>query len=481
MKSIKLKLWCSIMGITAVVILCFWLFQVILLEDLYLIKKQNKILSDTKSVAETINSSSDLQSLEYSLNSFAFQNNYCIEVTNLGGMTLGVFGISSENSILRNHFKLRQQVLQNILNSGQEYILQDGYSSVYGNRFYVGSTSQKSQTLGNYLLLIESELAPVHEAVNTTKTQLIYLSIILIVLSTFAAFMLSRTLTKPILKISQAAQQVAAGDLNVHVHIKSKDEIGKLSQDFNLMVREINKSSTLQKELVANVSHDIRTPLTMIKGYAEIIKDLTGDNKQKREEQLDVIIEESNRLNVLVNDILDLSRLQAGQITIQKTKFDLGVKLRDVMKRYRLLEINENFQFSLEAPEHCMVYADEVKIEQVLYNIINNATNHTGEDKKVMIALEENEQWATVKISDTGAGIKQEDMPLIWDRYYKPYKKKDRKGMGTGLGLSIVKAILSAHKYLFGVDSVLGKGSTFWFEVEKPAKPDVPHTKLLKK
>lgn len=232
--------------------------------------------------------------------------------------------------------------------------------------------------------------------------------------------------------------------------------------------------------MVANVSHDIRTPLTMIKGYAEIIKDLTGDNKQKREEQLDVIIEESNRLNVLVNDILDLSRLQAGQITIQKTEFDLGVKLRDVMKRYRLLEINENFQFSLEAPEHCMVYADEVKIEQVLYNIINNATNHTGEDKKVMIALEENEQWATVKISDTGAGIKQEDMPLIWDRYYKPYKKKDRKGMGTGLGLSIVKAILSAHKYLFGVDSVLGKGSTFWFEIEKPAKPDVSHTKLLK-
>ena len=267
---------------------------------------------------------------------------------------------------------------------------------------------------------------------------------------------------------------MAKGDLSVQVAVSSKDEIGHLADHFNQMVREINRSNTLQRELVANVSHDFRTPLTMIKGYAEMIRDLTGESREKRNQQLDIIIAESNRLNLLANDILDLSKLQAGQQPLHPSVFDLGTKLRDVLKRYDLLKTNEGFTFTLDAPEHVLVYADEIKMEQVLFNIINNATNHTGADKKVFIRAVEKPRTVRVEITDTGAGIKPEDLPLIWERYYKPYKKKDRKGMGTGLGLSIVKAIFVAHGFDYGVDSVLGHGSTFWFEITRPDPAKLP-------
>lgn len=438
------------------------------MDRFYLVEKKNEILKDTKTVVQTVNEIglSEENALAEALNPMAFRKNYYIEVITPSGYLYWKGGVEGENSILRYNFNLRRQIILNMLESGEEYFLQDNIVSVYGDRFYVGATYQEYE--GNpYLVMVESALAPVKEAVSTIQKQLIILSVVLIGLATGIAFLLARSLTKPILKISDAAKQVAAGDLTVKVHVNSKDEIGKLSQNFNQMVREINKVNTLQRELVANVSHDFRTPLTMIKGYAETIKDLTGDNPEKRNQQLDVIIQESDRLNTLANDILDLSKLQTGQLQLQYREFDLGQKLRDIMKRYDLLATNEQFQFSLQAPEHLMVYADEVKIEQVIYNIVNNATNHTGADKRVMVSLEDGDQWATVKVSDTGNGIKPEDMPLIWDRYYKPYKKNDRKGMGTGLGLSIVKAILTAHQFQFGVNSTVGKGSTFWFQVKK--------------
>lgn len=477
MKSIKHKLWFSILGVSMAVILAIWLFQVVFLERFYLAGKKQEILQDTQIMASTINDSMKEDFPEYSetvaylnairkLDDIAYEKRYYIQLVNNSGLQIASIGAQGKNSILQYNFKVREQIIQNLFASGEEYFLQENVFSVYGERFYIGATYQENN-FGSYILLIEHNLASVTEAVETIKHQLVFISVFLFLLASLAAFLLARSLTSPILKISEAAREIAKGNLGIKVSVKSKDELGRLSNDFNVMSKEIAKASTLQRELVANVSHDIRTPLTMIKGYAETIKDLTGDHKEKRNQQLDIIIEESNRLNTLVNDILDLSRLQAGQLPIEKKEFDLAAKLRDIIKRYDLLTSNEGFVFSLTAPDSVTVYADEVKIEQVIYNIINNATNHTGADKQVRVILEDKPDKAIVKIEDTGAGIKPEDLPLIWDRYYKPYKKNDRKGMGTGLGLSIVKAILTEHHFEYGVDSVLGQGSTFWFEVKK--------------
>jgi len=468
MKSIKTKISLAIAGVTVLILALMWFFQVVLLEEFYLAGKQSEMRDDTELIVSLV---TDLTKMpESALKQLCAEKNYCLEFYLPDRETSIMVEPTGSVNLLRDENFRRQDIWIELQNHPSGVFLESTQQTSFEHEYNLlaGVVTTPNE---NYVLFVASELAPVREAVTAIRTQLIFLSIVLLLVAGVLAWVLSRSLTRPILKLSDAANQVAAGDLTVRVENTTADEIGTLTQNFNRMVQEIDRSNTLQRELVANVSHDFRTPLTMIKGYAETIKDLTGDNKQKREEQLDVIIAESNRLNLLTNDILDLSKLQSGRQPMNFSEFDLGMKLSDVMRRYRLLAENEGFTFLLEAPEHLFVYADEIKMEQVLFNIINNATNHTGADKKVIVRLLQKEHTARVEISDTGEGIRPEDLPLIWERYYKPYKKKDRKGMGTGLGLSIVKAILVAHQAKYGVDSAPGMGTTFWFELKRTDKP----------
>lgn len=465
MKSIKHKVTLSILGVTFVVIALMWLFQVIFMENIYVINKRNDMHNDTKQVISMLEER-DLSIPNNQLLQMCYQKNYSIEIyDNVSGISR-TFSPRGSQSLLSDAGLNKEQLkfVLSMLKEGEFY--NQKIKSEFDNNFYLVATRQKYNGY-DYTVVIASVLAPIKEAVSSIKNQLIIISVILIFVSSIVAFLLSRSITKPILQISNAAKKIANGDLNVQINVKSKDELGLLANNFNIMSKEISKSNKLQKELIANVSHDIRTPLTMIKGYAETIKDLTGDFKEKRDKQLDIIIDESNRLNILVNDILDLSKLQSCQQTLQLTKFNISQKLHDIVARFDLLTTNEGFSFYLNCPDNIFVIADEVKIEQVLYNIINNATNHTGKDKKIFINLENNDDKVIISTTDTGKGIKPEDIPFIWDRYYKPYKKDDRKGMGTGLGLSIVKAILTSHNFNFGVKSKLNVGSTFWFEIKK--------------
>ena len=192
-----------------------------------------------------------------------------------------------------------------------------------------------------------------------------------------------------------------------------------------------------------------------------------------REQQLDIIVDETNRLSTLVSDVMDLSLLQAGQSPLHAAVFCITSKCRDILSRFQLLEQTKGFEFRLEAEKDFFVLADEVRIEQVLYNLINNAVNHIGEVKRITLRVTEEKREVRVEVADTGTGIAQEDLPLIWDRYYKPYKKGQKQAMGTGLGLSIVKAILVNHHSRFGVLSTLGKGSTFWFTLKPAPREDV--------
>ena len=474
MKSIKHKLWLSMFGLTALVIVAIWLCQVVLLERTYLSEKKDEIMNGAHTAAATINDKGILLAAA-DLRELAAENNYCIEITefsqNAPSQRMTMQPVGSRN-ILDDDETLRLDMLRLLEQSGRDYVLSDNLRGGYEPQYYVVATYQDDGET-QYVLMVASELAPVREAVATIRTQLIWISAGLLLVATLCAFVIARSLTRPVLQISAAARQIARGDLGARVEVRSRDELGRLGEDFNAMSKEIAKASTLQRELIANVSHDIRTPLTMIRGYAETIRDLTGDNREKREEQLEIIIEETSRLDALVNDILDLSKLQAGQIQPQYSRFDLAEKLREILRRYDLLVTSEGYRFTLTAPEQVWVCADESKIGQVIYNLINNATNHTGADKRVDVVLEDQPDRAVVKVIDTGAGIEKEYLPLIWDRYYKPYKKKDRKGMGTGLGLSIVKGILELHRFNFGVISTPGQGSTFWFEVKKdgPAEP----------
>ena len=208
----------------------------------------------------------------------------------------------------------------------------------------------------------------------------------------------------------------------------------------------------------------------MIKAYAEMIRDISYKNDEKREEHLNIIISETDRLNILVNDILSLSKMQADADTLKKETFDITKEIQEIIKKYEIIKETENYIFVIDMPEEAYINADKNKMNQVIYNLINNAINYTGKDKTVTIRVKEEKGKYNIEISDTGKGIKESDIDLIWDKYYKNEKNHQRNIVGTGIGLSIVKKILEKHDFEYGVNSIKGKGTTFYFKVKKSKK-----------
>ena len=243
---------------------------------------------------------------------------------------------------------------------------------------------------------------------------------------------------------------------------KGYREVEELNDTLNYAKTELAATEKLQQELIANISHDLRTPLTMITGYGEVMRDLPGENNA---ENIQIIIDEATRLSTLVNDLLDLSKLQSGALQAEKKEFCLTDSVSGILERYSKLVEQDGFNISFDSSEDIYVNADELRISQVIYNLVNNAVNHAGADKTVIITQKLFDRRVRIEVTDHGEGIPADKLPYIWERYYKVDKEHKRGVIGSGLGLSIVKSILDAHNARYGVRSTYGKGSTFWFEL----------------
>ena len=319
---------------------------------------------------------------------------------------------------------------------------------------------------GSVYFYLRSPLAPVSSAIFVLRDQLILVTAITLMLAFVLSWFISNKLSTPITDMSIAARRLARGDYSVVFEGNGYTEIDELSDTLNYATKELAKTDKLRKDLIANVSHDLRTPLTMIKAYAEMIRDLSGGNAVKRAQHTNVIIEEADRLTALVSDMLSLSKLESFAVPADKRPFDLSALLHAVMQRFTDLYAREGYSFGIDAEEPLIVLGDEPRIEQVLYNLIINAINYTGEDKRVQVALRRSGASAKLSVTDTGSGIPPEELEGIWERYYRASEARKRSSVGTGLGLSIVKNILKSHGTAYGVDSKPGEGSTFWFMLD---------------
>ena len=213
-------------------------------------------------------------------------------------------------------------------------------------------------------------------------------------------------------------------------------------------------------EVIANVSHELRTPLTMIKSYTELIKDISGDNPEKRQEHLDVIHAEANKLEYLINDMMDYSKLESGVMTYEKSKFNLY----DLLKRTKITYAQKypEFKFSLSGVKDAFIFADEQRISQVITNLLNNAINYSSTKKEINVRLKRiSQDEIKLEVVDHGIGISEENLKNIFDRHFRSSSAK-RAAVGSGIGLSIVKSILTHHGYSFGATSKENKGSTFY-------------------
>lgn len=452
------------MGFIILFLLLLWLFQVVFLQGTYQLLK----IRDIEKVAATILNESGSANYEEILNRAAYDNNMCILITDKYGFSpLYSVDVMAGNCEIHNKadttlYKYRQRVLNTENGMLISKIFNEHIKSQTILFGLVIGTKEDPQGF----IFLNTSIDPLNSTISILEEQMVYLTIILLTAGLILSFFMARRLANPIVKITKSAEKLATGNYDVNFDGEGYDEVERLASTLNYASYEISKVDHLRKELIANISHDLRTPLTMVKAYAEMIRDLSGDNPVKRAEHLGVIIEESNRLAALVNDILDLSRIESTSQSLNLSEFNITDKLNEILERYKLLSEQQGYVFNFQKDENVKVKCDILKIEQVIYNLINNAVNYTGKNKLIIIRQINTPKYIRIEIIDSGAGIPPDQLALIFDRYYRT-DKSQREVIGTGLGLSIVQAILKQHNFPYGVQSKVGEGSTFWFQITR--------------
>ncbi len=350
-----------------------------------------------------------------------------------------------------------EQLLEKLAKQEADSVVYEGFGEfVYGAKISLHGDSPSYLHVCRSLELMEN-------AVATMNVRLVLFIAFIFVLTFAVSSALAGWLVTPITELTKKAHLLAEGNFDVDFHGNEYGrELVELADTLNFARDELSKTDRMQKELIANVSHDFKTPLTMIKGYASMIMEISGDIPEKRNKHARVIVDEADRLASLVNDVLDLSKISSGIAQLQLTEIDMSAYLYEVLERFAYLKDTQGYQFKVFVEEGLTTRADRVKIGQVLYNLIGNAVNYTGEDKTVYVSLRKEGECCRFSVTDTGVGIKQEELNEIWDRYYRSSQTHKRPVKGTGLGLSIVKTILMRHGFMFGVESEEGKGSTFY-------------------
>ncbi len=461
--SLTFRVWTYFTLFAIGIFIVLWCMQVIFLQAYYSIMKK----SEVNKIASQIISSYNTDGFDNKLSDISFRNLMTILIVDLDGNL--IYNSNETNYVFENRSVKPTiiplaDILKTMTNNPKSVDTYTIKVDKYKTEMYVYA---KMIPDTNYCLILSSSIDPIDATINVLKNQLEYVTIIAIVLSSIISIFMSKKIAKPIVRIEEKAKKLGKGEYDVKFEKSGFTEIDNLVDTLNYTTKELEKSDTLKKELIANVSHDLKTPLTMIKAYSEMIKDLYIDDKEKREKHLDVIIEETDRLSNLVTDMLDLSKLEANQIDLKLEQIDLVDITKKIVNTFKLLKENEEFNIKIESNEKALVLADKGKIEQVIYNLLGNAINYSNENKNILIKIEEIDNKVKYSVIDNGKGISEDELPYIWDRYYKADKNYQRPKTGSGLGLSITKNILELHNSKYGVESTVGFGTTFWFELNK--------------
>ena len=449
----KIFIYLAIFSLLILIFLFF--FQVIFIDSFYEWTKTKNIKNLANNILITENDASLIDKLDR----ISYQENVCIEITNKNGYTL--------YKTYNNSCRLNIETIKNNFLNGNTNTKTYNLINTFTNEKSIMAATKLND---NLYIFISTSLIPLNSTVSIIEQQLIIVSIVVLLLSIGVAYFISKRLSTPIIKISKAAKLIAKGKLKTTFETTSDiKELIDLTNALNEMKLELAKTEELQKDLLANVSHDLKTPLTMIKAYAELIIDININDKEKSKENLKVIVEEVDRLTSLVNDILTLTKIENNLSILEPSIFDLISLIKKIIKHHEIYIIKDGYHITFKHKniKSLKIKADKKKIEQVIYNLINNALNYTGEDKTVVIELKSLNNIYRLSITNSGNLLSKEELDHVFDKYYRNNKNHKRKVYGTGLGLSIVKNILLLHNYNYGVISLKGKGTTFYFDIKK--------------
>ena len=460
------------MGFSLILIALIWLLQIFFLDTYYAEMKMHETRKMSEEIVSEFRKDQSLKSLNNKVASISASNDTYIRIETGDGAILTAPDYDGHTNLY--FYGLQVDALRTRLQDSQlENIsmITPGTNNTrtlsYACYLYRANDSSDNENFRNSCIMyMFTPLYPVKSTISILRAQLLYILLIATLMAMSIALYLSTRISKPIKRITRSAAEMGRGHYGVQFKGGHYTEITELANTLTHASRELEKTDMYQKDLIANVSHDLRTPLTMIKSYAEMIRDLSGDNPEKRTAHLQVIIDEADRLNTLVSDMLNMSRMQSKKIVLEKANFNIRHTMETLLSSYEILAEQEGYKFIYKCNAPLIINGDEAKIKQVLSNLINNAVKYCGEDKEIIINLKRTGRKMRCEITDHGAGIAPDEINHVWERYYKSSTHHVRPTDGSGLGLSIVKEILTLHNAQYGVNSKLGKGSTFWFELD---------------
>ncbi|MGM9637786.1 MAG: sensor histidine kinase [Eubacteriales bacterium] len=487
--SVRVKIFSGFLIFVVVTLLILLLFQVVLLPYLYGNIKIRQVKEGSRRIVEAANTdafftvgkevaeeyqfeivliSADAASRLKLSNTgypecvlYDLPYSDCQQILNLTKETggEGLFSVRQTESRLVSDQNLTVQEGEEVyaIENYGGFLGTDGGNVIYTTVFTTNS--------GEYLLAVNAYLTPIGATAQTLSVILLAVAILMTLLALILASYISGRVAGPIVRIHEKVGTFTEGRYEPCFDENSGyKEANELSATLNQAAIELSKVENLRRELIANVSHDLRTPLTLIEGYSEMMRDIPGEATP---ENLNVIINEVDRLNSLVSDLLETSRIQSGNVKLHPEPFCLTDELSKLLETYTALTKRDGYQIKVVADRKVNVNADRSLIVRAIMNLVNNAMTYTGPDRSVVIRQLLRDDFVRIEVSDSGEGIAPEQLDRIWDRYYKVDAEHKRAAKGTGLGLSIVKSIVTMHGGNYGVRSRVGQGSTFWIEIPR--------------
>lgn len=348
---------------------------------------------------------------------------------------------------------------------GKHDILWDFYGLFSEPELSVFSPISNSFEIKGYVVINIPESAIVERVYDTFNTNYLTLAIILILSSAFLVLYFFQV-HRPIKEITRATNEYSKGNLSYHVKPMHNDEIGRLGMSLDYMASQLNESDKFQQKFLSNISHDFRSPLTSIKGYLEAIQDGTIP-PEMLDKYIGIMLFETERLTKLTSNILTLNELDPKSVRLDISTFDLNSIIRHTVETFEGTCKKKGIKFNITYANSVQnVKADKGRIQQVIYNLIDNAIKFSKENSYIYITVKEKGEKAQISIKDTGCGIAKEDIDKIWDRFYKSDSSRGRDKKGSGLGLSITKEVIQAHGENIDVVSTVGVGTEFIFTLE---------------
>ncbi len=472
-RSIRIRFWIYFSGLALFILILLWLLQIVFLNSFY---KSMKI-REVERAGEDIASQFEEDSFEETILYYSLQKGVHVQVFNEHGQLI----FPNSPSDIYYQPGLERMDLQSyftpLLRKGlkSKVFVEPTGDTQTSSIFYVNYLGQVGSE--KYFLTANTTLNPVDTTIDILKNQLIIISAISITVAFILAYFLSNRLAAPLTSMAKTARELAYGNYDVEFPESEYKEINDLAKTLNYATGELTKTLELRKDLIANVSHDLKTPLTVIKSYGEMIRDISGDNRELREKHIETILQETDYVTTFVNDMLDLSKVESELEDLKVYPLSLEELTREVLERFKLVVERDHYDIRLLVTSNRLILGDRSKLRQVLYNFISNAINYSKENKTIEITVEDREDKVIFSVRDYGQGIKEEMIPHIWERYTRGRDNYERQVVGTGLGLYISRNILQLHGFTYGVESEVGKGSCFYFEA--PAYEEENNVKII--